>query len=202
MKLLQIDASILQEQSVSRQLTAAIVNRLSQSTPGAEVVRDDLAAEPVGHLSSAEFLALQGVAPENESSKRHVARNIKMLGDFLAADIVVIGAPMYNFSIPSQLKAWLDRIAVAGKTFRYTANGAEGLAGGKRVIVASTRGGLYSEGVSAAFFDHQETYLRAFFSFLGITDITFVRAEGLALGEENRKAAIDLAVAEVQKLEV
>lgn len=200
MKLLHIDTSILHEQSVSRQLTAAIVKRLSEVTPGAEVMHNDLAAAPIGHMSTAEFLALQGVEPQDEGAKREVARNTKVLDDFMAADVIVIGAPMYNFSLPSQLKAWLDRIAVAGKTFRYTANGAEGLATGKRVIAASTRGGLYSEGAPAAFLDHQETYLRGFFGFLGITDITFVRAEGLALGEENRKGAIGSAVAEVQKL--
>ncbi len=107
---------------------------------------------------------------------------------------------MYNFSLPSQLKAWLDRVAVAGKTFRYTPSGVEGLAGGKRVIIASTRGGIYSDGAPAAFLDHQETYLRGFLGFLGITDVTFVRAEGLAFGPDSRAAAINAAVAQVEKL--
>lgn len=200
MKLLHIDASILYEQSVSRQLTAAVVKQLGEANPEAQIVRQDLAAEPVGHLSASEFFAFQGVEPQDETAKGEVAKNAKFLNDFLGADVIVIGAPMYNFSLPSQLKAWLDRIAVPGKTFRYTANGAEGLVGGKRVIVASTRGGLYSEGAPAAFLDHQETYLRGFFSFLGITDITFVRAEGLAFGPENRNASIEAAMSEVQKL--
>ncbi|WP_338805804.1 FMN-dependent NADH-azoreductase [Pseudomonas chlororaphis] len=200
MKLLHIDASILNEQSASRQLTTAIVKRLSQVTPGVEVVYNDLAAEPIGHLSTAEFLAFQGGEPQDDTARREVAQNAKFLSDFLASDVIVIGAPMYNFSLPSQLKAWLDRVAVAGKTFRYTQSGVEGLAGGKRVIIASTRGGLYSDGAPAAFLDHQETYLRGFFGFLGITDVTFVRAEGLAFGADSRAAAIDAAVAQVEKL--
>lgn len=200
MKLLHIDASILNEQSTSRQLTAGIVKRLTQSTPRTETVYYDLSTEPIDHLSTAEFLAFQGVQPQEEVAKREVARNIKFLSDFLAADVIVIGAPMYNFSLPSQLKAWLDRIAVVGKTFRYTESGVEGLAGAKRVIIASTRGGLYRDGAPAAFLDHQETYLRGFFGFLGIADITIVRAEGLALGPDSRTAAINAAVAEVEKL--
>ena len=109
---------------------------------------------------------------------------------------------MYNFSLPTQLRAWLDRLAVPGKTFRYTESGAEGLAGGKRVIVASARGGLYGEGAPAAFLDHQETYLRGFFGFLGITDVTFVRAEGLALGEESRNASLAAAETTIAQLVV
>lgn len=200
MKLLHIDASILNEQSASRQLTAVIAKRLTQATPEIETVHYDLSAEPIGHLSTAEFLAFQGIEPQDDDARLEVARNTKFLSDFLAADVIVVGAPMYNFSLPSQLKAWLDRVAVAGKTFRYTESGVEGLAGGKRVIIASTRGGLYSEGAPAAFLDHQETYLRGFFGFLGIADVTFVRAEGLALGPDTRLAAINAAVAEVEKL--
>jgi FMN-dependent NADH-azoreductase len=200
MKLLHIDASILGEQSVSRQLTGAIVKQLTEAKPGTEVIHIDLTAEPVGHLSGAEFLALQGVEPQGGDEKQAVARNAKLLDEFLAADVIVVGAPMYNFSLPTQLRAWLDRIAARGKTFRYTENGIEGLAKGKRVIVASTRGGLYSEGTPMAFLDHQETYLRGFFGFLGITDISFVRAEGLSVSPENRIAAIDMAVSEIEKL--
>jgi FMN-dependent NADH-azoreductase len=201
MKLLHIDASILNEQSVSRQLTAAIVKRLGEVDPGVEVVRKDLAANPIEHLTAPEFLAFRGVAPQDDAAKSNAARNAQVLDDFLGADVVVIGAPMYNFSLPSQLKAWLDRIAVAGKTFRYTEAGVEGLIGGKRVIIASSRGGKYSDGAPAAFLDHQEAYLRGFFGFLGATDITFVRAEGLATGETNRAAAIDAAIRAVEVLD-
>src|SRR5690606_28394446 len=151
MKLLHVDASILNEQSASRQLTAAIVRRLTEANPGTEVIHDDLAIRPIAHLSAAEFLAFQGVEPQGEDAKQAIARNTKALNDFLAADVIVIGAPMYNFSLPTQLRSWLDRLAVPGKTFRYTENGAEGLAKGKRVIVASTRGGLYGAGTPQAF---------------------------------------------------
>jgi len=126
MTLLHIDASILNDQSVSRQLSAAVVKQLTDAQPNVQVVRTDLAARPIGHLSAPEFLAFQGVEAQNETDKQQIARNDQILGDFLAADVVVVGAPMYNFSLPTQLKAWLDRIAVVGKTFRYTATGVEG----------------------------------------------------------------------------
>ena len=202
MTVLHIDASILNEQSVSRHLTAAIVERLSLKSPGIGIIHTDLAAEPLGHLSSDEFLALQGVEPLSEDAKRLVARNVMLVDIFLAAEILVIGAPMYNFTLPTQLRAWLDRLAVPGKTFRYTENGVEGLATGKRVIIASTRGGLYGDGTPLAFLDHQETYLRGFFGFLGISDITFVRAEGLAISPEYRSAAIEAAVSKIDALAV
>ncbi|ARB30203.1 NAD(P)H-dependent oxidoreductase [Pseudomonas tolaasii] len=196
MKLLHIDSSILKEQSASRQLTVAIAKHLIHITTGIEAIHYDLCAEPIGHLSAAEFLAFKGVEPGDAAAQREVARNTQLLCDFLAADVIIVGAPMYNFSLPSQLKAWLDRIAVAGKTFHYTENGVEGLARGKRVIVASTRGGFYNNGA----LDHQETYLRGFFAFLGIADITFIRAEGLAFGPDKRNAAIESAVAQIEKL--
>jgi FMN-dependent NADH-azoreductase len=195
-KLLHVDASILGDQSASRQLSAAIAKRLVALNPGTEVIRYDLAAEPIGHLTAPEFLAFRAAEPNDEATRR----NAKALNDFLAAEVVVIGAPMYNFSLPSQLKAWLDRLAVAGKTFRYTDNGVEGLAKGKRVIVASSRGGFYGDGQPTAFLDHQESYLKGFFGFLGITGITFIRAEGLAIGPESQKSAMAAAVAEVERI--
>jgi FMN-dependent NADH-azoreductase len=200
MLLLHVDTSILNEQSASRQLTAAIVERISAANPGAAVTTYDLVSAPVGHLTAAEFFAFQGVEPEAPAALQAVARNAGILNDFLAADVIIVGAPMYNFALPSQLRTWLDRLAVPGKTFRYTASGVEGLAAGKRVIVASTRGGLYGEGTPMAALDHQETYLRGFFGFLGITDITFVRAEGLAFGPDARNAAITAALTEAQQL--
>jgi len=200
MKLLHVDSSILGNHSASRQLTAEIVASLTKADPAAEVIYYDLAAEPVGHLSGAEFAALRGTEPQDEASKRRVARNASMLDDFLAADVIVIGAPMYNFSLPSQLKAWLDRLAVPGKTFCYTPHGAEGLAKGKRLIIASSRGGFHSEGYPTAFLDHQESYLKALFGFVGITDVTVVRAEGLGVSPEVRKVAMNEASAEIEKL--
>lgn len=198
MKLLHVDASILGDHSASRLLSAAIVKRLTAANPAIDVIRYDLAAQPIGHLTGAEFMAFRGMEPQDAAARQDAVRNAKLLDDFLAADVIVVGAPMYNFSLPSQLKAWLDRLMIAGKTFRYTASGPEGLATGKRVIIASSRGGFYGEGQPAAVLDHQESYLRGFFGFLGITDITFIRAEGL--GTESRESAIAAATAEVERL--
>ena len=132
--------------------------------------------------------------------QKDIAASQAVLDEFLGADIVVIGAPMYNFGIPSQLKAWIDRIAVAGKTFRYTANGPEGLAGNKRVIVAVSRGGLYGAGMPAAAFEHVESYLRGVFGFLGVTDLEIVVAEGLQIGPEQREKAMQGALQTVTEL--
>jgi FMN-dependent NADH-azoreductase len=200
MKLLHIDSSILGPGSVSRQLTASIVAAQSALNPGLEVVRRDLATDPVGHLSGLHLAAAQGTAPETEVLQQDVAAGQAVMAEFLAADIIVIGAPMYNFSVPSQLKAWIDRIAVAGVTFRYGPNGPEGLAGDKKLIIASSRGGFYGAETPAAFLDHQESYLRGVFGFLGITDIGFIRAEGIALGAEQRQQALDSAEAEIKAL--
>jgi FMN-dependent NADH-azoreductase len=205
MKLLHVDASILGAGSVSRVLSAEIVDaerrRHRAGHPeGLEVTYRDLGAAPVAHLSGAHLAAAQGAVPEAADLQHDLAAGQEALEEFLAADIVVVGAPMYNFGIPSQLKAWIDRLAVAGKTFRYTENGPEGLAGGKRVIVASSRGGYYGPDTPIAFLDHQETYLRGIFGFFGITDVTFIRAEGLALGPEHRAKSIEAAKAEVARL--
>ena len=200
MKLLHVDASILGRNSVSRQLSAAIVKRLREAHPDIEITYTDLGAQPIGHLTGAHLAAAQGATPESPALLEDLARGGRALEDFLAADIVVVGAPMYNFSVSSQLKAWIDRIAVAGKTFRYTEKGPEGLAGAKKVIVASSRGGFYGPRSPAASLDHQESYLRGILGFLGITDLTFVRAEGLNLGADQRQAAIEAATAEAARL--
>lgn len=196
MKLLHVDSSILGGNSVSREITAAVVAQLKAVVPGLTVVAEDLAAAPLAHLSSAHLAAAQGAVPEDAALQADFARGQKALEDFLAANIVVVGAPLYNFGVPSQLKAWIDRIAVAGKTFRYTEKGPEGLAGGKTVIIVSSRGGIYSEGPAAAL-EHQESYLKTVFGFLGITNIKIIRAEGVNLGPEPRQRAIASALSEV-----
>ena len=200
MNVLHIDSSISGGNSVSRSLSSDIVNAEKNRYPEANMIYRDLATRPVGHLSAAHLAAAQGAVPETTDIQDDINESSKVLDEFLAADIVVIGAPMYNFSVPSQLKAWIDRIAVAGKTFRYTANGPEGLAGDKKVIVASSRGGFYGPETPAASLDHQEGYLRAVFGFLGINDITFIRAEGIGLGEEQRAKSIEAARAEISEL--
>ena len=194
MKLLQVDSSVLGDLSVSRTLTDAITRNWLASHPGTEVERLDLAVDAPSHLN-ADALAIRfGTADASltPSQRRENALTERLLAQFLAADVIVVGAPMYNFSIPSQLKAWIDRIAQAGRTFRYTDKGPVGLATGKTLFIASSRGGVYSEGVRAAM-EHQESYLRTLFGFLGITDIRIVRAEGLAMGDEARRKALDAA---------
>jgi FMN-dependent NADH-azoreductase len=190
MKLLHIDASILGSNSVSRQLSAAIVQRLKASTPNLDVTYRDITAAPLLHLDGAHLAAAQGAVPESAAVQADVAASQAALEDFLASDIVVIGAPMYNFTIPSQLKAWIDRILVAGKTFSYSEKGVEGLAKGKRVIAAISRGGLYGPGAPAAAGEHLETYLRWVFGFIGIADPEIIIAEGLQMGPEQREKAV------------
>jgi FMN-dependent NADH-azoreductase len=199
MKLLHVDSSILGQGSVSRGLSADVVETFRSRHPDLSVVRLDLAATPIGHLTAAHLAAAQG-APVDDALKSDVAIGQVALEDFLAANIVVVGAPMYNFGIATQLKAWIDRISIAGKTFRYGEHGPVGLCGGKKLVIASSRGGVYSEGSPAASFDHQETYLKAAFGFLGITDITFIRAEGVAMGLEARGAALASARKETAAL--
>jgi len=199
MNLLHVDSSILGANSVSRQLTAAIAAHVKATLPGISITYEDLAAAPLAHLSPEHLAAAQGATPENATLEADVIHGQKVLEDFLAADIVVLGVPLYNFSIPSQLKAWIDRIAVAGKTFRYSEKGAEGLAGGKKLILVSARGGFY-EGVPASIMEHQESYLRGLFRFLGITDLTIVRAEGVNVGPEQRRQAIEAALGDVGRL--
>ena len=181
MTILHIDSSINGENSASRAITGAIVDKLKASNWGEPVIYRDLAANPIPHLTLDAF-----------------AHNLD-LEEFLGADTVVIGAPMYNCTIPSQLKAWIDRIAVAGKTFRYTESGPEGLAGGKRVIIALARGGFYHEGAPAAALEHVESYLRGLFNFIGV-EPEFVIADGLAVSPEQRETAIGQAIGDTIRL--
>ena len=189
-KLLHIDASILGGNSVSRQLSAAIAARLRQATPDLDVTYRDLGVAPLSHLSGAHLAAAHGAVPETAAVEQDIAASQSALAEFLAADIVVIGAPMYNFTIPTQLKAWIDRIVVAGKTFSYSEAGVQGLAGGKRVIIAVTRGGFYGADTPAAAGEHLETYLRWVFGFIGITDLEIIVAEGVQRGPEQREKAL------------
>jgi FMN-dependent NADH-azoreductase len=189
MKLLHIDSSVLGPHSVSRQVSAAIVDRLVNAAPGLDTTYRDLTATPLHHLSGSHLAAAQGAEPAG-ALQPDLAAGQAVLEEFLAADIVVIGAPMYNFTIPSQLKAWIDRIVVAGKTFRYGAQGVEGLAGNKRVIIAISRGGFYGAGTPAAVGEHLETYLRWVFGFIGIANPEIISADGIQTGPENREKAL------------
>ena len=184
MKLLHLDSSALSGNSVTRELTAAIVARWQDKLPQLQVEYRDLDSNPLPHLTA------RSLAQVDSAEAADAARTMEQ---FLAADVLVIGAPMYNFSIPSTLKAWIDRVAVAGKTFRYTEKGPQGLAGGKKVIIASGRGGIHTDAPT----DFQEPYLRQVFGFMGVTDIEFVRAEGVAYSPQHRSEAIAGALASI-----
>ncbi|MFC5067357.1 FMN-dependent NADH-azoreductase [Flaviflagellibacter deserti] len=200
MTLLHIDSSITGSESVSRKLTTDIVAHLTAQRPDLRVVYRDLAAQPVPHQTEALLIAKSGAGTPGTDLQAAITATDTALDDFLAAEIVVIGAPMYNFSVPSQLKAWIDALAVPGRTFAYGANGVEGLCGDKKLIVASSRGGIYSPPSPIAVLDHQETFLRGFFGFIGVTDISFVRAEGVRMGPEQKEQALAAARAETQAL--
>jgi len=189
MKLLHIDASVLGDNSVSRQLSAAVVARFAEGDPDLQVTYRDLDAHPIPHLRSGSLA---------QTDPAEVAEAEQVMQEFLQADVLVIGAPMYNFSIPSTLKAWIDRVAVAGRTFKYTENGPVGLAGGKRVVVVSARGGLYADSPA----DFQEPLLRQVFAFLGIDTLEFVRAEGVAYSPTHRQEAIAAALAALPATEL
>lgn len=198
MKLLHLDSSILGNASASRQLSAAIVDAWKIGQADIQISYRDLASDALSHLSAASLVAGGTPAELRDAAQAHeVALAEKTLEEFLAADAIVIGAPMYNFSIPSQLKAWIDRVSVAGKTFAYDENGPKGLAGGKKVIIASTAGGLHAGQASG---QAHEDYLILVLRFLGITDIQVVRAEGLAYGEEPKANALRAAQEQIETL--
>jgi len=197
MKLLHIDSSILGDNSASRQLSVEVVKAWQTAEPSAVVTYRDLASDAISHFSANTLVAAGTPAELRDAAQQHEADlSAQTLAEFLAADAVVVAAPMYNFTIPTQLKAWIDRIAVAGQTFRYTEAGPEGLCGNKKVVIVSTSGGLHlgqATGVA-----HEE-YLKVMFGFLGITDIEFVRAHGLAYGDEVRTKAMSDAHAQISE---
>ena len=198
-KLLHIDSSILGGNSVSRQLTAQIVASWRASHPDTEVSYLDLAVDAPSHLSAESLgfrIPVDGVL--SDAQKRENAISEALVSQFLASDVIVVGAPLYNFTIPTQLKAWIDRLAQIGRTFKYTDKGPVGLAGGKTVIVASSRGGMYSTSDAGNATEHQESYLKVIFGFFGITDVRFVRAEGLGMGEAAKAAALASAGVEIK----
>jgi len=193
MKLLHLDSSILGEASASRQLSRAVADAWQAAAPVSQVIYRDLASDALSHLSSASLVAAGTPAELRDAAQKHEAELAEStLNEFLAADAIVIGAPMYNFTVPTQLKAWIDRIAVAGMTFAYDENGPKGLAGGKKVVIVSTAGGIHAGQASGV---AHEDYLQFVLRFLGIGDIEVVRAQGLAYGEEPRATAL----AEAQK---
>lgn len=205
MKLLHVDSSVLGTNSVSRQLTAEIVADWRRAHPNTSVDYLDLAVDTPNHFSADALGIKVGVQAEpTEAQRRENEVSERLVTQFLAADVIVVGAPLYNFTVPTQLKAWIDRLAQIGRTFKYTDKGPVGLAGGKTVIVASTRGGMYSTSEGGQAMEHQESYLKVVFGFFGITDVRIVRAEGVAMGDAAKSAALtaarsDIAVATTGK---
>jgi len=198
MKLLHVDSSVLGTNSVSRQLTAEAVAEWRKTHPNTTVDYLDLAVDAPNHFNADALGIKIGAQAEPTEAQRHEnAVSERLVSQFLAADVIVIGAPLYNFSVPTQLKAWIDRLGQAGRTFTYTDKGPVGLAGGKTVIVASTRGGVYSTSEGGQAMEHQESYLKVVFGFFGITDVRFVRAEGLAMGDAPKAAALSAARADI-----
>jgi FMN-dependent NADH-azoreductase len=194
MKLLHLDSSITGQHSVSRTLGAEIVAAHVAQHPGIEVTYHDLANEPVMHLSPAHLAAFQGGQVEGAALAQDLAHGASYLDELVATDVLVIGAPMYNHGVPSQLKAWIDRVVVAGKTFRYTERGPEGLLpAGMKVFIAASSGGLYSGDSPAKAFEHSVSYLTGVLAHMGLKDVTVIRAEGVAMGPEARQNALEKA---------
>lgn len=197
MNLLHIDSSILGSYSVSRQLTSALAQTLQETFPAAVYQYRDLAIESPGHLTPAMMAGMSDPGQADEVSQAQLALSKTLQQEFLDADVVVVGAPMYNFSVPSQLKTWIDRIAQAGVTFKYTDQGAVGLAGGKTIIIVSSRGGNYADTAYELAMDHQEAFLKTVFGFFGIEDIRIIRAEGTNLGGSSKENALNAALQQV-----
>ncbi len=188
--ILHIDSSVRNTGSLTRQLGSEFIAKLQAADPAARVVTRDLASAPVPHLTEQMLGAYFTPAEQRNADQAYVIKTSDTLVDeLLAADTIVIGAPMYNFSVTSGLKAWIDHVARAGRTFKYGASGPEGLVTGKKVYVIVATGGAYSSGPAAAL-DHTTTYLRSVLGFLGMTDVTFIVAEGVAMGEEAVNAAL------------
>lgn len=194
--LLVINSSANTGESVSRILIDEAIHQFS-AAPDTKIVQRDLGSDPIPHLTTANLAGVRGI-PATEAELAARALSDQLIAEIKVADTVIIAAPMYNFSVPTSLRAWFDFVLRAGETFRYTEAGPEGLLKGKKVIVLTSRGGLYSEGPGKAA-DFQEPYLRHLFAFVGITDVTFIHAEKIGFGPEARTAAIDNAKAEIAK---
>lgn len=198
MQILRIDSATTGDKSVSRKLTDQIAAHFREKHPDATWIERDFATDPLPHIDVAKTGAIrQPQEAHDDAMKAAFPSERAVLDEFLASDIVILGVPMYNFSVPSSIKAWIDRLGVPGVTFKYSEAGPEGLAGGRRVIVASSRGGEYEMDGPA---EHQETYLRDFFAFIGIDSLEFVRAEKTGFGPEVVAQAIADAKEQIARL--
>lgn len=202
MKLLQIDSSLNGEHSISRKLTQRITEQWVAAHPSTKVEYLDLAVEAPNHFS-ANAMAFRNPAFDDETNaviQKENEVSEQLVTQFLAADVIVVAAPFYNFTIPSQLKAWIDRVLQPRRTFQYTENGVEGLATGKKVIIASSRGGFYSTSEQGQALEHQESYLKVVFGFVGINDVHVVRAEGVATAPNAADEALAAAETQISEL--
>lgn len=198
MQILRIDSSTTGDQSISRKLTDELTRHFTDKHPDATLVKRDLVADPLPHIDPITTKAIRTPPETHEEAVSEAYPDQRaVLDEFLASDIVIVGAPMYNFSIPSQLKAWLDRLGVPGVTFQYSENGPEGLAGGRKVIVASARGGEYSNDQMA---ENQESLLTTMFGFIGVDDLDFVRVEKAGFGPDAIKAGLSAAKQQIAAL--
>lgn len=202
MKLLHVDSSINGKHSNSRKLSQATVTQWIGNHPATQVDYLDLASETPNHLSrhALGFRLPPSDAALSQEQNHENQVSETLVSQFLEADVIVLGVPLYNFSIPSQLKSWIDRLAQAGRTFRYTESGPIGLAGDKTIIVALTRGGVYSDSEAGQAMEHQESYLKTVFGFFGVTDVRVIRAEGTDLGPDSRARAIEQAITAIDKV--
>lgn len=196
-RILVIESSARQQGSVSRQLTEQFIAQWRAANPTDTITVRDLAVDQVPHLD-ANLLGgwMTPSEQQSEAEKAALALSNTLTDELLAADVLVLAAPMYNFAIPSTLKAWLDHVLRAGVTFKYTENGPQGLLGGKRAVVLTARGGIYA----GSAMDHQEPYLRQALAFVGIHDVSFIHAEGLNLGNEFMQKGLAQATAQVAQL--
>jgi FMN-dependent NADH-azoreductase len=197
--ILVINSSILGAASASRRLAAAVVERLRAADPNARLISRDVGSEPLPHVSGATLAGFAGGATMNGEAAAARSLSDTLIAELAEADTLVIGAPMYNFGVPTTLQAWFDHVLRAGVTFRYTAEGSIGLMTGKRAIVVESRGGYYSDGPGVGM-DGQEPHLRTMLGFIGITDVTFIRAEKLAISAEEREASLAAAIATIGQL--
>lgn len=189
--LLVINSSVSGTDSASRALVEHAVVELVKANPGALILRRDVGAAPIPHLTTETLAGVRGT-PQTESEQRTRRLSDELIAELRAADTIVIGAPMYNFGVPTGLRAWFDYVLRAGETFAYSEAGPTGLLAGKCAIIIESRGGLYSEGPAKAF-DFQEPYLRQLLGFIGVTDVTFIHAEKIGFGAQARDAAIGTA---------
>jgi FMN-dependent NADH-azoreductase len=197
--LLVLASSALGDASVSNELLREAVAALRARDPELRILMRDLGGDPIPHLTRDSATAIRGAEPANEAQAAARSLSEALIAELQTADRILIGAPMYNFGMPTTLKVWFDYILRAGLTFRYTESGPVGLMTGKRALVIATRGGLYSEGPAQAL-DSQEPHLRNLLGFMGITDVAFVRAERLAIGPEIRAQSIETARAQLREI--